>query len=79
MHWTRTTVLALLGVMTFMSCSNNDNPESPQDTVIHKDYRVTVRMKIISNADGVNYGDTVAHPNQTIDYEGWVCPSPSPS
>lgn len=29
-------------------------------------------MKIISNADGVNYGDTVAHPNQTIDYEGWV-------
>ena len=41
-------------------------------TVIHKDYRVAVRMKIISNADGVNYGDTVAHPNQTIDYEGWV-------
>ena len=29
-------------------------------------------MKIISNADGVNYGDTVAHPNQTIDYEGWI-------
>ena len=41
-------------------------------TAIHKDYRVAVRMKIISNADGVNYGDTVAHPNQTIDYEGWI-------
>lgn len=31
MHWTRVTVLALLGVMTFMSCSNNDNPDRPQE------------------------------------------------
>lgn len=41
-------------------------------TVIHKDYRVAVRMTIISNADGKNYADTVAHPNQKIDYDGWV-------
>ena len=39
---------------------------------IHKDYRIAVRMKIIDNADGVNYGDTTAHPNQHADYEGWV-------
>ena len=31
MHWTRVTLLALLGVMTFMSCSNNDIPDSPQE------------------------------------------------
>lgn len=39
---------------------------------IHYDYRVSARMKIVSNADGVNYGDTVAHPDQTADYEGWA-------
>ena len=31
MHWTRATVLALLGAMTFTSCSNNDNPDRPQE------------------------------------------------
>jgi len=41
-------------------------------TVIHKDYRVAVRMTIIDNADGRNYADTLSHPNQTIDYDGWV-------
>lgn len=46
--------------------------EDGNTTAIHKAYRVSVRMKIISNADGVNYGDTVAYPNQTVDYEGWV-------
>ena len=31
------------------------------------------RMKIIMNEDGeLNYGDTVAHPNQKVDYEGWI-------
>ena len=40
--------------------------------VIHKDYRIAARMKIISNADGINYGDTIAHPDQTVDYEGWI-------
>ena len=40
--------------------------------VIHKDYRIAVRMKIINNADGINYGDTLTHPDQTVDYEGWI-------
>ena len=39
---------------------------------IHKDWRIAARMKIISNADGINYGDTLAHPHQTTDYEGWI-------
>ena len=39
---------------------------------IHKDWRIAARMKIISNADGTNYGDTIAHPDQTVDYEGWI-------
>ena len=35
--------------------------------------RITARMKIIHNGDGVlNYADTVAHPGQNIDYEGYV-------
>lgn len=45
------------------------------DTVthaIHKDYRIAVRMKIVNNPDGINYGDTIAYPSQTVDYEGWV-------
>ena len=43
-----------------------------QTQAIHKDWRIAVRMKIISNADGINYGDTIAHPNQTVDFEGWI-------
>lgn len=43
-----------------------------ETTVIHKDWRVAARMKIINNANGINYGDTVAHPGQTVDYEGWI-------
>lgn len=45
------------------------------DTVthaIHEDYRIAVRMKIINNPDSINYGDTIVHPNQKVDYEGWV-------
>ena len=41
-------------------------------TIIHKDYRVPVRMTIINNADGKNYGDTLTHPGQHVDYDGWV-------
>ena len=39
---------------------------------IHEDYRIAVRMKIINNPDSINYGDTIVHPNQKVDYEGWV-------
>lgn len=46
--------------------------EDGATTAIHKDYRVAVRMKIINNADGLNYADTVAHQGQTTDYDGWV-------
>ena len=35
--------------------------------------RITATMKIIHNGDGrLNYGDTIAHPGQHIDYEGYV-------
>ena len=35
--------------------------------------RITARMKIIHNGEGqLNYADTVQHPGQTIDYEGYV-------
>ena len=35
--------------------------------------RITGRMKIIHNGEGMlNYADTVTHPGQTIDYEGYV-------
>ena len=40
--------------------------------IIHKDFYIGARMKIISNADGINYGDTLLHPNQTADYDGWI-------
>ena len=35
--------------------------------------RITGRMKIIHNGDvQLNFADTIAHPGQTIDYEGYV-------
>jgi len=35
--------------------------------------RITARMKVIHNGDGnLNYADTVAHPGQHVDYEGYV-------
>ena len=43
-----------------------------QQQVIHKDYRISARMKIINNKDGINYGDTLAFPSQTVDYDGWI-------
>lgn len=41
--------------------------------MIMRDERVGARMKIIHNGKGqLNYGDTVAHPGQHIDYEGYI-------
>ena len=41
--------------------------------IIDRYNRITARMKIIHNGDGhLNYADTVAHPGQHIDYEGYV-------
>lgn len=39
---------------------------------IDRDNRVSAWMKIVNNADGINYDDTIAHPNQTADYEGYI-------
>ena len=40
---------------------------------IDREERITARLKIIHNGDGeINYADTVAHPGQTVDYEGYV-------
>ena len=40
---------------------------------IDREERITARMKIIHNGDGqLNYADTVSHPGQTVDYEGYV-------
>ena len=41
--------------------------------MIDREERVGARMKIIHNGKGqLNYGDTVAHPGQHIDYEGYI-------
>ncbi len=38
--------------------------------ILRDDY-ILARMKIIHNGNGeYNYGDTIAHPNQNVDYEG---------
>ena len=40
---------------------------------IQRDNYILARMKIIHNGDGqLNYGDTVAHRGQTVDYEGYI-------
>lgn len=40
--------------------------------ILRNDY-ILGRMKVIHNGDGqVNYGDTITHPNQLVDYEGWI-------
>jgi hypothetical protein len=40
---------------------------------IDRDERITARMKIIHNGEGqLNYADTIAHPGQNIDYEGYI-------
>ena len=34
---------------------------------------IAAHMRIIHNGDGqINYSDTVAYPNQTVDYDGWI-------
>lgn len=44
-----------------------------QGDSIMRDERVEARIKIIHNGEGhLNYGDTVAHPGQRIDYEGYI-------
>ncbi len=41
--------------------------------MIQRDSYILARMKIIDNGEGQrNYGDTVAHPTQLADYEGWI-------
>lgn len=41
--------------------------------MIDREERITGRMKIIHNGDGMlNYADTIAHPGQHIDYEGYI-------
>ena len=41
--------------------------------MILKDNYILAKMKIIHNGDGnLNYGDTIAHPGQTVNYEGWI-------
>ncbi len=39
---------------------------------IQRNERITARMKIIDNKDGKNYGDTISHPNQKADYDGYI-------
>ena len=40
---------------------------------IDSNERITARMKIIHNGNGqLNYADTVAHPGQKVDYEGYI-------
>lgn len=42
-------------------------------SVIQREDRITARMKIIDNGAGsVNHGDTIAYPDQTVDYEGYI-------
>ena len=43
-----------------------------EGATIQKENRIIARMKIIDNGDGHNYRDTVAYPNQKVDYEGWI-------
>jgi hypothetical protein len=38
--------------------------------VIERENKTLCTIKIINNANGINYGDTVAHPNQTVDWYG---------
>lgn len=40
--------------------------------ILYDDY-ILAQMKIIHNGDGeYNYGDTISHPNQKVDYEGFI-------
>lgn len=42
-------------------------------TMIEREERITARMKIIDNGEGeLNYADTVGHPDQHVDYDGYA-------
>lgn len=42
-------------------------------SVVQRKERITARMKIIDNGTGnLNYGDTLAYPLQTVDYDGYI-------
>ena len=41
--------------------------------MILRDERITAHMKLIHNGDGqLNYADTVAHPGQRVEYDGYI-------
>ncbi|MGM9713887.1 MAG: CotH kinase family protein [Prevotella sp.] len=41
--------------------------------VIQREDRITARMKIVDNGtEGLNHGDTIAYPDQKVDYEGYI-------
>ena len=40
---------------------------------VDRNERITARMKVLHNGDGrINYTDTVAHPGQHIDFDGYI-------
>ena len=39
---------------------------------IQKEDKILAKMTIIDNGDGYNYRDTIAHPSQTKNYQGYV-------
>ena len=39
---------------------------------IDRDEHVSAYMKIVDNPNGLNYDDTIAHPHQPTDYEGYI-------
>ena len=41
--------------------------------MILRDTYILAKMKVIDNGEGqLNHGDTIAYPDQRIDYEGWI-------
>ena len=81
-------LLAVAGVQAYGSWDNykpyNTNVRLTQTNLpivwidvdgemIDTEDRITAKMKIIHNGNGqLNYADTVAHPGQNIDYEGYI-------
>jgi len=43
------------------------------DGTVDRFQRITARMKVLHNGDGhLNYADTIAHPGQHIDFDGYI-------
>ncbi len=40
--------------------------------IIDRDERITARMQVLWNPGGLCYADTVAHPGQPVDYDGYI-------